>query len=94
MSEDPRPAGSVRAQVAVRVLDLSMGGGLLVVPTPLEVGAIHDFAIDLGGAGIWAQCEIRHCRKADRGPGYHVGVQFVGIDPQDERHLRAYLSRS
>jgi c-di-GMP-binding flagellar brake protein YcgR len=94
MTHDTRPAGSARAQVAVRVLDLSIGGGLLVVPTALEVGAIHDFAIDLGGAALWAQCEIRHCRKADRGPGYHVGVQFVGIDPQDERRLRAYLSRA
>jgi c-di-GMP-binding flagellar brake protein YcgR len=78
----------------VRVLDLSLGGGLLVMPAPLERGSIHDFAIDLGGAPVWVQCEVRHCRKAERGPGYHVGVQFVGIDPQDERRLRAYLSRS
>jgi c-di-GMP-binding flagellar brake protein YcgR len=89
---DSRPSGALRAQLPVRVLDLSLGGGLLVSPVPFEVGAIHDFAIEVGGDAFWAQCEIRHCREADRGPGYHVGVQFVGIDPQDERRLRDYLS--
>jgi c-di-GMP-binding flagellar brake protein YcgR len=91
---DTRPSGSVRAQVPIRFLDLSLGGGLLVVLTPFEVGSIHDFALDLAGESFWAQCEIRHCRRADRGPGYHVGVQFVGIDPQDERRLREYLARA
>ena len=85
--------GFVRAQVPVRFLDISMGGALLVVPSAFEVGAIHDFAIDLGRGRIWAQCEVRHCRRADRGPGYHVGLQFLGIDPQDERLLREFVQK-
>lgn len=92
MSQEPA-TGFVRAQVGVRFLDISMGGALLVVPTAFEVGAIHDFAIDLGDDLIWAQCEVRHCRRAERGPGYHVGLQFLGIDPQDERLLREFVAR-
>jgi c-di-GMP-binding flagellar brake protein YcgR len=85
--------GVVRAQVPVRFLDLSLGGALLVLPGPLEAGAIHDFAIDLEGDRIWVQGEVRHCHPANRGSGYHVGVQFVGVDPQDEKLLREYLEK-
>jgi c-di-GMP-binding flagellar brake protein YcgR len=83
--------GQARAQVPVRLLDLSMGGALLVLPAPLEKGGIYDFAIDLEGDRIWVQGEVRHVRTADRGAGFHVGVQFVGIDPQDEKRLREYV---
>ena len=75
----------------MRFLDLSLGGALLVLAAPLEVGAIHDFALDILGDRIWVQCEVRHCRPAGRGAGYHVGVEFVGVDPQDEKLIRDYL---
>lgn len=83
--------GTARAEVPVRFLDLSMGGALLILPAPLTVGAIHDFALELGAGRIWVQAEIRHVRAADRGPGFHVGVQFVGVDPQDEKVLQEYV---
>jgi PilZ domain-containing protein len=37
------------------------------------------------------QAEVRHCRASRDGSAHQVGVQFVGVDPQDERLLRAYL---
>ena len=82
--------GTVRAEVPARLLDLSLGGALLVIGTPLSMGSIHDFALELDGENLWVQGEVRHCRRAERG-GYHVGVQFVGIDPRDERRLGEYL---
>lgn len=82
--------GTVRAEVPARLLDLSLGGALLVIGTPLSMGAIHDFALELEGENLWVQGEVRHCRRSERG-GYHVGVQFVGIDPRDERRLGEYL---
>lgn len=85
--------GTARVQIPARLLDLSVGGALLALSTSLEEGAIHDFALDLGrGETVWVQGEVRRCRPADRGPGYHVGVEFVGIDPHDTRRLREYLS--
>lgn len=89
MSEGP-PGGTARGQVPARVLDLSRGGALFVMAAALEVGAIHDFALDLNGENLWVQGEVRHCNPAERG-GYHVGVQFVGIAPHDRQKLEAYL---
>jgi c-di-GMP-binding flagellar brake protein YcgR len=84
--------GTARAQVPVRFLDLSLGGALLVLATSLEEGAIHDFALELSGHTVWVQGEVRRCLPADRGAGYHVGVEFVGIDPQDRKLLQEFLA--
>jgi hypothetical protein len=86
--------GTARAQVPARLLDLSVGGALLHLPAPLAVGAIHDFALQIDGQTVWVQAEVRRCEPSERDPGFHVGVQFVGIDPQDERVLRAYLEKA
>ncbi len=83
--------GEARAQIPARLLDLSVGGALLVLGTALEVGAIHDFAIEVGGQTLWVQAEVRHCRAADRGTGYQIGVEFVGVAPHEQRRLRDYL---
>lgn len=90
MSERPVD-GVARAQVPASFLDLSLGGALLTLGTSLEVGAIHDFALDLAGETVWVQGEVRHCRPARQGAGYEVGVQFVGVAPRDERRLGEYL---
>jgi c-di-GMP-binding flagellar brake protein YcgR len=82
--------GVARAQTPARVLDLSLKGVLLVLETPLDVGAIHDFALDVQGQTLWVQGEVRRSQKRERG-GFEVGVEFVGIDPHDERRLREYL---
>jgi c-di-GMP-binding flagellar brake protein YcgR len=90
MSDAPA-GGTARGEVPMRLLDLSLGGALLIVQTPFAVGTIQDFAFDLKGDTLWVQAEVRRCQPAERGGGYQVGVQFVGIDPHDEKRLRAYL---
>jgi c-di-GMP-binding flagellar brake protein YcgR len=83
--------GTARAQVPARLLDLSMGGALLDLATALEVGAIHDFSLQLEGEVLWVQGEVRRCRQV-RGENFEVGIQFIGIHPHDETRLRAYLN--
>ncbi len=85
--------GTARGQVPTRYLDLSVGGALVILATRLEVGAIHDFALDIDGDTLWVQAEVRHCEPAPRGGGYQLGIQFVGIDPHDERRLREFVAR-
>ncbi len=89
---DHAVTGTARGQIPARLLDLSMGGALLALVTALEVGAVHDFALQLDGEVLWVQGEVRRCRQV-RAEGFEVGVQFIGIHPQDERRLRAYLDQ-
>lgn len=84
--------GTLRGHVPTRVLDLSLGGGLFVLDGPLDVGAIHDFALDLAGGTLWVQAEVRRCVPAVQGSGHEVGVAFLGIDPQDQKRLQLFLA--
>jgi c-di-GMP-binding flagellar brake protein YcgR len=91
MSSDP-VTGTARAQVPARLLDLSLGGALLGLSTSLDVGPIHDFALQLDGEVLWVQGEVRRCRKLsdDR---FEVGIEFIGIHPHDQSRLQSYLKQ-
>jgi len=91
MSSDP-VTGTARAQVPARLLDLSLGGALLDLSTCLDVGAIHDFALQLDGEVLWVQGEVRRCRKL-RDDRFEVGIQFIGIHPHDQSRLQLYLKQ-
>jgi hypothetical protein len=84
--------GTARAQVPATLIDLSVGGALLALALPLEPGAIHDFALTIDGATVWVQAEVRRSTPA-AGGGHQVAVEFVGIDPGDQKLLQAYLER-
>jgi c-di-GMP-binding flagellar brake protein YcgR len=92
VSEPAPVTGTARAQVPARLLDLSLGGALLALATALEVGAVHDFSLQLEGEVLWVQGEVRRCRQV-RPEGFEVGIQFIGIHPHDERRLRAYVDQ-
>lgn len=82
--------GTARGQIAARLVDLSEGGALLHLALPLEIGAIHDFALQIDGQTVWVQGEVK--RSEPVGAGHHIGVEFIGIDPGDQRRLQAYLA--
>jgi c-di-GMP-binding flagellar brake protein YcgR len=83
--------GTARAQVDARVLDLSLGGALLHLAAPLDVGAITEFCVPLDDGGVWVQAQVKRCTPGEG--GYEVGLEFVGVHPQDERRLREYLAQ-
>ena len=89
---DEDVTGTARAQVPARLLDLSLGGALLDLSAALEVGAIHDFALQLDDEVLWVQGEVRRCRQVRDG-GFEVGVEFIGIHPHDERKLQSYVEQ-
>ena len=83
--------GTARVQVEAHVIDLSVGGALLRLAAPLEVGVITDFCVPLDTGAVWVQGEVKRCTPT--AGGYEVGLQFVGVHPQDERRLRECLAR-
>ena len=84
--------GTARAEVPARLIDLSLGGALLDLKTALDVGAIHDFALQLDGDVVWVQGEVKRCRQV-RNEGFEVGIEFLGIDPHDQSRLQSYLKQ-
>lgn len=91
MNDAPAATARAYAHVPARLLDLSLGGALLSMSTSLEIGAVHEFALDLGVQTLKVRGEVRHCRPAGLQAGYHVGVSFIAIDPRDEEALGQYL---
>lgn len=86
--------GTARGQISARLLDLSVGGALLHLSMPLETGAIHDFALQIEGQTVWVQGEVKRCGPAPGGSGHQLGIEFIGIDPGDQRLLQSYVGRS
>jgi c-di-GMP-binding flagellar brake protein YcgR len=84
--------GTARGQISARLIDLSVGGALLHLSMPLELGAIHDFALQIEGQTVWVQGEVKRSEPAASGPGHQIGVEFIGIDPADQRRLQSYLA--
>jgi hypothetical protein len=85
--------GTARGEIPARLLDLSVGGALLNLALPLEVGAIHDFALSIEGQTVWVQGEVRRSVPAPGGSGHQVAIEFIGIDPGDRRLLESYVAR-
>ena len=92
MTESAPVFGVARAQVPARLLDLSESGARLSLQAELTVGEVHDFALDLEGQILKVRGRV--CRSESTGPGdgYHVGVEFVQLDPAHERLLTQYLA--
>ena len=86
--------GTARGQIQSRLIDLSVGGALLHLSMPLEIGAIHDFALQIDGHTVWVQGEVKRCAPAASGSGHELAVEFIGIDPGDRAMLQSYLGRS
>lgn len=93
MTESPSLFGVAKGQVPARLLDLSEGGARLSLQAALVVGEIHDFALDLEGQILRVRARVCRAESAGPGDGFHVGVEFVELDPAHERLLKQYLSR-
>jgi hypothetical protein len=66
--------------IAVRPPDVSPQGMFISTTRKFPEGAVLNlkFRLALTGAEIQTRCEVRYCL-----PGVGVGVEFVGISPQD-----------
>jgi PilZ domain len=81
-------------EIAVRPPDVSPQGMFISTSHRFPEGAVFNlkFRLALTGAEIQTRCEVRYCL-----PGVGVGVEFVGISPEDvskiEREIQLCQSK-
>ncbi len=73
--------------------DISMGGVRLMTAAPLDVGSRVRIDITLGRSRkrIRAVAEVRWVRDLYASEVFEVGLQFVGLDPNDEFVLMDHI---
>ena len=71
-------------EVALRPPDVSTHGMFFNTATRFPEGAVLNlrFRLALSGAEIRTRCEVRYCL-----PGVGMGVEFIGISPEDVRRI-------
>jgi hypothetical protein len=84
----------LRKEVELRVLNLSLYGGLFSVGNPLEFESEHDFVFTLPQGDVRARGVVRHCEawaRARDAAIFRVGVEFTTLTGEDRSRVVAYL---
>lgn len=81
--------------LTVRLMDISLGGVLLVAPQSAEPGQRATLQARLGSQSMQAEVEIRRV-LAERplGPAlgrFKIGVRFVGLGADDRHSIQRFL---
>lgn len=96
--EQPRiylgqPAQLTR-EIELRVLNLSLFGGLFAVRFPLEFESTHDFVFRLPGGDVRVRGVVRHCEawaQARDTAIFRLGVEFTELEGEHRDRVTAYL---
>ncbi|MGH9333355.1 MAG: PilZ domain-containing protein [Vicinamibacteria bacterium] len=86
--------GQLRKEVELRVLNLSLFGGLFSVGNPLEFESEHDFVFSLPAGQVHARGVVRHCEAwalARDAAIFRVGVEFTNLAGDDRKRVVHYL---
>ncbi len=84
----------LRKEVELRVLNLSLFGGLFSVGNPLEFESEHDFVFSLPQGEVHARGVVRHCEawaRARDAAIFRVGVEFTNLSGDNRKRVVAYL---
>jgi c-di-GMP-binding flagellar brake protein YcgR len=84
----------LRKQVELRVLNLSLFGGLFSVGNPLEFESEHDFVFSLPQGEVHVRGLVRHCEAWARARDtaiFRVGVEFTNLSGEDRKRIVDYL---
>ena len=84
----------LRKEVELRVLNLSLFGGLFSVGNPLEFESEHDFVFSLPQGEVRARGVVRHCEawaRARDAAIFQVGVEFTNLSGDNRKRVVSYL---
>lgn len=96
--EQPRifvgQSAQLKKEIELRVLNLSLFGGLFSVSVPLEFRSEHDFVFDLPSGEVHVRGIVRHCEAWAEAKGaaiFRLGVEFTKLDDSDRERVVSYL---
>ena len=86
--------------LALRVIDLSLAGGLLLLPDKVPALPLD---VTLSGAQLWLEAgvevslalRLEHASSLASGtPGLRLGCEWLGLTPSDKRRLQHHIDRT
>ncbi len=84
----------LRKEIELRVLNLSLFGGLFAVSFPLEFRSEHDFVFTLPRGEVHSRGVVRHCEAWAEAKGaavFRLGVEFTELSGDARERVVAYL---
>ncbi|GMR22129.1 MAG: hypothetical protein BMS9Abin37_0457 [Acidobacteriota bacterium] len=84
----------LKKEIELRVLNLSLFGGLFSASFPLEFRSEHDFVFTLPGGDVHARGVVRHCEawaEAKEIAIFRLGVEFTDLGGDARERVVAYL---
>lgn len=84
----------LKKEIELRVLNLSLFGGLFSVSFPLEFRSEHDFVFTLPRGDVHARGVVRHCEAWAEAKGaaiFRLGVEFTELAGADRERVVGYL---
>jgi hypothetical protein len=86
-------AAALPVQHAIQILDISLSGVLLHATTRIDVGARVNLRLNLAGAPLAVDAEIRRVTAAKVAGGvsaYRIGAAFVSLTPKQRGLLERF----
>ena len=84
----------LKKEIELRVLNLSLFGGLFSVSFPLEFRSEHDFVFTLPRGDVHTRGVVRHCEAWAEAQGaaiFRLGVEFTELSGDDRERVVGYL---
>lgn len=81
-------------QLSIRVVNLSLFGGLFTVDHPLPFDSEHTFVFDLPSGEVHVRGVVKHCEawlESEGAPVFRLGVEFVELAPESRRRVLDYI---
>ncbi|MFQ5790132.1 MAG: PilZ domain-containing protein [Acidobacteriota bacterium] len=90
--------GQIGLELETDVLQLSVGGMLVEVSVPLDIGSEHRFTLSIEDEEMALSGVVRNCEPADEGedeerPSYRIGIEFRDLEARQKELLSRFVEK-
>jgi c-di-GMP-binding flagellar brake protein YcgR len=88
--------GQLPLDLETDVLQISVGGMMVEVTMPLEVGSKHQFTLNINEEALEVQGIVRNCKpfpSEKESRDYRVGIEFCDLGERQRASLAEFVNR-